>query len=219
VVSQEALAEPDPGQQGQNRRVRVCQSLDAEACPLEVHAETAARVSLHLAAEHRMVAPEPRQRGHVQDEVTSGAHHPIHLFERRPGAPVVERIDDVEGRDDVEDAVAEGQGRRRSLGGEALAVPLRVGQAAVGEVDAERRTVTAQHAEVVSGAAAAVEEPQPLAAERAGRLVEQRRDEAAEPVEPEMFALGARGHFEKSIHVYNRRNKKFSGRSNILEEK
>ena len=170
------------------------------------------RVALNLPTEYGMVASKPRKRRDIQYEVTSGPHHPIHLIESRSRVPVVERVDDVEGRDDVEGGVGKRQGGCGRLGDSRLVVLVGVGETAVGQVDPERRAEPAEHLQVVAGAASAVEDARLVAIDGSGGVLEQRPHETAESVEPEMIALGARSHFEKSIHVYNRRERNLTNK-------
>ena len=165
------------------------------------------REALNLPTEHGVVASKPRKRRHIEYEVTSGPHHPIHLSESRSRVPVVEGVDDVEGRHDVERRVGERQGCGGGLGDSPLVVLVRVGETAEGQVDPEGPAEPAEHLQVVAGAASAVEDARVVAIDGSGGLLEERTHETAEAAEPEMIALGARGHFEKSIHVYNRRER------------
>ena len=148
-----------------------------------------------------MIASEPRKCRDIEQKVTSGPHHPIHLIERCRGAAVVERVDDVEGRHDVELAVGEGQCGRGRLGDRSFAFALRVGETAVSQVDAGRFAEAPQHAEVVPRAAAAIENPRVASFDRARGFFEQGPHETTETMKPKVLALGARRHFEKSIHV------------------
>jgi peptidoglycan-associated lipoprotein len=201
-MPEQTLPEPHAGHDRQNRRVRICQSLDAEACTLEVATQSGSRVPLDLASKHGMVAAEPGQRGDIQHEVTSRPHHPIHLLEGGGSSMVVERVDDVERRHDVEDAVGKRERRGRGLSDRPLAVRAGVGQAAVSQIDAERATVAAQQPKVVAGSAPAIQDARVTSAlERCRRVFEEGTNEAAEAMKPKMLALGAGRHFEKSIHV------------------
>ena len=93
-----------------------------------------------------------------------------------------------------------GKGRHggRRAGDTALAAVARVREAAPGEVDAPGASELPEHLQVVAGAAAAVEDPRRLDA--AGRLGEQRLDETAESVEPEVIAFGPCRGFEQAVH-------------------
>ena len=75
----------------------------------------------------------------------------------------------------------------------ALAARGRITQARERDVDAERRSELAQHRQVVSGAAAAIERPQVTAS--GGGPLEQRRHETAEATKPEVITLGPGGRF------------------------
>ena len=82
-----------------------------------------------------------------------------------------------------------------------FAFALRVGETAVSQVDAGRFAEAPQHAEVVTRAAAAIENPRVASFDRARGFLEQGPHETTETMKPKVLALGARRHFEKSIHV------------------
>ena len=162
-------------------------------------AELGALVAADLAAEHGMVAFEKIQRRDVDDDLSSWPQHPIHLIERSALHFVVEGVEDVERGDQIELTRREGQLRRRGAGDERLAVVPGVGQSAPRDVDAAGAAVPAKHRQVVAGAAAAIEDQR--IGDAGGGPDEQRRDEAAKTLEPEVSTLGARGGFEQSVHV------------------
>ena len=164
-----------------------------------------------------MVAAERGKRGNIEYEVTSGPHHPIHLFERCGRPDIVERVNHVERRDDVENAVGEGQRGCGRLGDQPLTMVTRVRETAVRQIDSEGTAVLPDHLQVVAGSAAAVEDPGDATLDILSSLLEERTHETTKAVEPEMLALCASRHLEKSIHV---QSPKFNRPlASMLEEK
>jgi hypothetical protein len=123
--------------------------------------------------------------------VSARGEHAKHLGQRGLFVPVVQRVNDVEGGDDVEGPALKGKAGRGGLGDRALAALVRVGEAGPGQIDAGSTPVAAQHAQVVPGSASAVENLRRLDAAR--RVLHERRHEPPQPAEPEVIALGARG--------------------------
>ena len=65
----------------------------------------------NLASQHGMVSAEDFERGNVDDDLSSGAQHPIHLIERIPLHLVVEGVEQIEGGDEIELVVGKRQAR------------------------------------------------------------------------------------------------------------
>ena len=152
-------------------------------------------VAPDLSAEHGMVAGEHFYCGNVDDDLSSWPQHPIHLIECVPLHLVVEGVEHVERGDEVELAGRERQSSRGCTGDAHFAEAASVGESTPGDVDPAGAAVAAQHREVVSGAAAAVEDER-IAAAGSGAL-EQRLDEPTESVEPEVIPFGAGRGFEQ----------------------
>ncbi len=191
-------AKPDREDQWEQQKVRVSDAPDLESGPCQVLRELRAAVASDLSAEHGVIAGENFQRRNVDQDLSSGPQHPIHLIERLSLDLVLERIQHVERGDQVELAAGKGQARGGRAGDTALAAIARVREAAPGDVDAPGPSELPEHLQVMAGAASAVEDPRRLDA--FGRLAEQRLDETAESVEPEVVAFGPCRCFEQAIH-------------------
>ena len=95
--------------------------------------------------------------------------------------------------------VSDGKRHDRGIGAhQGPADVARQRQPAFREVEAEGTAVAAQRAEVVTGAAAAVEHAQGRAA--GGHAREHRTQVAAEAVVPEVIGLGLAGQVEQTVH-------------------
>ena len=116
TVAAEPLREPDAGDQRQQREIRVSGAQNCEAGALQVVDQLAAAVAADLATELRVVAGQGRQRRDVDQDLSSGPQHPIHLIERVSFHFVVEGVEDVERGHEIEDAGGEGKAAWRTRG-------------------------------------------------------------------------------------------------------
>ena len=125
-------------------------------------AQLRAAVASDLSAEHGVVAGENFQRRNVDQDLSPGPQHPIHLIERLSLDLVLERVQHVERGDQVELAGRKRQARGGRASDTALAAFARVREAAPGEVDAPGPSELPEHLQVMAGAASAVEDPRRL---------------------------------------------------------
>jgi len=197
LCTAEALTKTDGRDEGQDREVRVRRVRHAKTGGLEAAHEIGFAVTADLRRQHRMVPLERFQRGHVDDHRTARLEHAVHLGDRRALDGIGQRIENVERRHESEPRVRKRQlrhGGARDRFGAVLPGVLKSGPC---EVDTVCGAVSAEHREVVPGAAAAVENAG--AASGCGTRDEW-FDESAEAAEPEMVALRARGGLEETIH-------------------
>jgi hypothetical protein len=197
-MARQPLGVPDPCNYGQKCEVRIGDSPDLEPGPRQMIPELRPTVSTAFASEHRVVAGQGFQRGNIDQDLSSGPQHPIHLTERVALHLVVESVEDVKRGDEIELTAGEGQAGGGGLGDLAFALLPGVGEPTPRDVDAARAPVAPQQGQVVPGPAPAVEDASP--AQAADRFSEDWFDKASEPPEPKVFALGERGRFEESVH-------------------
>ena len=153
-----------------------------------------------------MIAAKRIERGGIDDDVAAGLEHPEHLANRRALDVVVERVNDIERRDQIEPRAAEGEGGGRRPRDFSLAASVRDLQTRPRQVDTIGAPELPQQGQVVTGAAAAVENLRGRAAAGPGLGFfhgprDERPDEPPEATEPEMIAFRARGRFEETFHT------------------
>ena len=150
-------------------------------------------------AQDGVIAAQRRHRGDVDDRVAARFHQAKHLADRAPLVDLVERVEDVEGSDEVERA-ARKRRRHDARAREAPAPGLAPNpQAWRAEVEPVRASGRAEPLDVRAGPAAAVED------ERRGASgcgdFDERADEGAEAAEPEVPRFRFRGRAQQTFHA------------------
>jgi hypothetical protein len=211
--------QPSPPLQGaddQERRqqgeIRVGQTDDFESCAPEPLVEQAPAVTPDFVAQHRMVAAQRVHRRDVDDRVPARLQHAMHFGDRGALILVLERINDVERRDEVEGAGWERHGGHAGSRHPRHPRLSRDRQADRGEIEAERAAEAIEPCEVGARSAAAVEDGRIRSSSR--RAPDQRHDEGPQAAEPEMASLGQRGTAQQVLH---RANSSVSGRSSCID--
>ena len=185
-----AMQRPDGGQRQKQRRVRVRHPLDREAAAGHETAERLARVAAHLVAENRMVAAQDVHRRDVDQHAPAGPREPEHLRHGRLFVRLLERIQHVERRHEVEHPAGEGRRRDRGPRQPAPAQLVPDIKSDLGTVETVGRAIALEQGEVGARAAAAIEDARPDPA--AEGPVDQGPDEPAEAAKPEMTLFRAR---------------------------
>src|SRR5207237_205891 len=117
----------------------------------------------------------------------------------------VERVNDIERRDQIEPRAAEREGGGRRPRDFSLAASVRDLQTRPRQVDTIGAPELPQQGQVVTGAAAAVENLRGRGAAAGPGFfhgpLDEGPDEPPEAAEPEMVAFHARGRFEETFHT------------------
>ncbi len=122
----------------------------------------------------------------------------MHLRQRGPLICILERVQHIERRHNVERA---GWKRRRRHAGARQAYSSHLAadrKACRGQVEPECGSKPAEQREIRAGAAAAIQNP--WIRTIGGGVPEEGRDERAEAAKPEMTRLGARGGAQQVLH-------------------
>ena len=137
-----------------------------------------------------MVAAQDIHRRDVDQGAPARPRDAEHLRDRRLFVGLLQGIQDVERRDEVEHAAGKGRGRHRGPG-QPTAIQLASDvKSDLGTVETVRRAIPLEQREVGARAAAAIEDTRPDPA--AQGLVDQGPDEPAEAAKPEMTLFRAR---------------------------
>jgi len=165
---------------------------------LQPRPQVVAAVAPDLPAEHGMIAPQHAHGRHVDDGEAARLEQPEHLGDRRLLVGVGQRIQDIEGSDDIKGST--GKRHRRHAGAcEPGAARLATdAETDFGQVEAVGAAESVEQNEVGTGSASAVEQARIRPAR--GRLSEQRRDESAEAAEPEMARFRSCGRAQQMFH-------------------
>src|SRR5205823_738954 len=146
-----------------------------------------------------MIAAQRLERRNVDHQAAPRPEHPEHLGDRVALRLLVQGIQDVERRDEIERPGGEWQACRRGAREAALAAGVGVPQAGPREVDPRRAAIAPEQRQVIARAAPAIEDLH-AAAGGIRRISNDRLDELSKAAEPEMIALGARGGLEETVH-------------------
>src|SRR6185436_10128666 len=138
---------------------------------------------------HRMIALQKVHCRGVEHQEPSRPQHTKHFSDRRSFHFVVERVDHVERRDDVKGLSRERKVCNRRLRNSAIATAPGEAEPRPVEIDANCRAVTSKPSEIVTRAAATIEN----SSSRSGSycLGDERDHEPAKSSEPEMIAFGS----------------------------
>ena len=148
-----------------------------------------------------MIAPERLHRRHVDHDESARFGHPEHFGDGGVFDGFLERIQHVEGSDDIE-----GIGRKRDRSHRRAREPRPSCLAADFQADCcQIESVSAPELskkyQVIPGTAPAIEDKWIDSA--FGRLTEKWKDEQTETTKPEMSRLGTRGGAQQMLHCRN----------------
>ena len=198
-MAAQALRDADGSHEREDRQVRVSHSPDDKSRRFEASPEVPPAVTAHFVRKNRVIPSEKVERCDVDDEPAARFEHARHFGDCLSLGRVIERVEHVERRHQIEPLRGERQVRRRRARREALAPLPRELQPGPREIDSVRATVAAQPREIVARAATAIED---VEGRSAGGVGNERFNESTEPAEPEMIALGARRRLEEPAHPW-----------------
>jgi hypothetical protein len=146
-----------------------------------------------------VVTPQDLHRRHIDQGVSAGPEQPIHFRDGCSFVPVLEGIEDVKRRDQVERRAREGRrGDRRAREPRASGLAAKA-QTDGGQVKAVGSAESGEQIDVGAGAAAAIDKAR--VAPLADRTLQKGGYEGSQAAEPEVTRLGARGGAQQMLHA------------------